>query len=247
MSLVTLQDIFQLGYLEYECTHPLPAHVRKAVRAIMHGRTAGLGGHVQACPDGHVSRIWDNSCRHRSCPQCAFIHVARWLATQRARRLAGDHSHVICTLPHDLTPLWLGNVSLMTSLLFQTVHDTLLPLRAAPTGLGAQPGISGATSTRNSVPSAASAWCAPWSCRVGVSRHPPHRRSVPHEPRPYRDAASAWQGVVCPVAVPWGPANGGGRVWRRPGAGSGGGAAPPQGCLRVTRGGYRRLPPQQSP
>jgi len=88
MGLITLQDIFCLGYPDYEQTHALPAHVRKAARAIMQCRTAALGGHVQACPDGHVSRIWYNSCRHRSCPQCAFLQVERWLTTQRARLVA---------------------------------------------------------------------------------------------------------------------------------------------------------------
>jgi hypothetical protein len=57
MSLMTLQDIFQRGYPDYERTHPLPAHVRPAARAIMRCRTAALGGHVQACPDGHMRRI----------------------------------------------------------------------------------------------------------------------------------------------------------------------------------------------
>lgn len=147
MSLVTLHDIFQLGYPEYECPHPLPAHVRKAARAIMPCRTAVLGGHVHACPDGHIRRIWYNSCRHRSCPQCAFIQVERWLATQRARLLACDHSHVILTMPHDLNPLWLGNPPLLTTLLFQTVRETVLPLLAAPQSLGAQPGIIAALHT----------------------------------------------------------------------------------------------------
>ena len=63
MGLITLQDIFSLGYPDYERSQALPAHVRKAARAIMQCRTAALGGHVQACPDGHVSRIWYNSCR----------------------------------------------------------------------------------------------------------------------------------------------------------------------------------------
>ena len=72
MALVTLQTIFQDAFPAYEQTHPLPAHVRRAARAIMQCRTAALGGPVQACPDGHVSRIWYNSCRHRSCPQCAL-------------------------------------------------------------------------------------------------------------------------------------------------------------------------------
>src|SRR2546425_13044370 len=61
MALVTLQTIFQDAFPDYEQTHPLPAHVRKAARAIRPCRTAALGGHIQACPDGHVSRIWYNS------------------------------------------------------------------------------------------------------------------------------------------------------------------------------------------
>ena len=66
MALVTLQTIFPDAFPAYEALHPLPAHVRKAARAIMQCRTAALGGHVQACPDGHASRLWYNSCRHRS-------------------------------------------------------------------------------------------------------------------------------------------------------------------------------------
>jgi len=147
MALVTLQTIFQDAFPAYEQTHPLPAHVRKAARAIMQCRTSALGGHVQACPDGHVSRIWYNSCRHRSCPQCAYLQTERWLALQQARWLACDHSHVIFTLPHDLNPLWLANVPVMTTLLFQAVRDTLCTLLADPKYLGAQPGIMAALHT----------------------------------------------------------------------------------------------------
>ena len=124
MALVTLQTIFQDAFPAYEQTHPLPAHVRRAARAIMQCRTAVLGGHVQACPDGHMARIWYNSCRHRSCPQCAYLQTERWLALQQARLLACDHYHVIFTLPHDLNPLWLANVPVMTTLLFQAVRET---------------------------------------------------------------------------------------------------------------------------
>ena len=147
MALVTLQTIFQDAFPAYEALHPLPAHVRKAARAIMQCRTAALGGHVQACPDGHVARIWYNSCRHRSCPQCAYLQTERWLALQRARLLACDHYHVIFTLPHDLNPLWLANVPVMTTLLFQAVRDTLGTLLADPQYLGAQPGILAALHT----------------------------------------------------------------------------------------------------
>src|SRR5262249_33419090 len=126
---------------------PRPALARRAACPIGQRRTAALGGHVQACPDGHVSRIWYNSCRHRSCPQCAYLQTERWLVLQRARLLACDHYHVIFTLPHDLNPLWLANVPLMTTVLFQAVRDTLCTLLADPKYLGAQPGIIAALHT----------------------------------------------------------------------------------------------------
>jgi len=141
MALVTLQTLFQDAFPAYEHTHPLPAHVRKAARALMQCRTAALGGHVQACPDGHMARIWYNSCRHRACPQCAYLQTEHWLALQQARLLACDHYHVIFTLPHDLNPLWLANVPVMSTLLFQAVRETLFDLLAAPKYLGAQPGV----------------------------------------------------------------------------------------------------------
>jgi len=113
----------------------------------MHGRTAVLGGHVHACPDGHLRRIWYHACRHRACPPWAFIQVERWLATPRARLLACAHSQVILTLPHDLHPLWREPVPRMTALVFQTVRDTLTTLLAEPTYLGAPPGIIAALHT----------------------------------------------------------------------------------------------------
>src|SRR2546427_916441 len=141
MALVTRQTIFQDALPAYEQTHALPARVRKAARAIMPCRTAALGGHIQACPNGHVTRVWYNACRHRSCPQCTYLPTERWLALQQTRLLACDHYHVIFTLPHDLNPLWLANVPVMTPLLFQAVRDTLGTLLADPKYLGAQPGI----------------------------------------------------------------------------------------------------------
>jgi Transposase zinc-binding domain len=141
MALVTLQTIFQDAFSAYEQMHPLPTHVRRAARAIMPCRTAALGGHVQACPDGHMSRIWSNACRPRACPQCAYLQTERWLALQRARLLACDHSHGIFPLPHELTPLWLATVQVMPPLLWQPVRDTLGTLLADPPYLGAPPGL----------------------------------------------------------------------------------------------------------
>ena len=61
--------------------------------------------------------------------------------------LACDHSHVIFTLPHELNPLWLANVPVMSTLLFQAVRETLFDLLADATYLGAQPGMIAALHT----------------------------------------------------------------------------------------------------
>ena len=103
MALVALQTIFQDAFPAYEQTHPLPAHVRKAAWAIMQCRTAALGGHVQACPDGHVARVWYHSCRHRSCPQYAYL--------QTENQPLGRPPHVHCLVTGGgRTPAWTWGV-----------------------------------------------------------------------------------------------------------------------------------------
>ncbi len=131
----------QLGWEAYEKVRPLPTHVREAVKAIIACRTKALGGHVQGCPDGHFTRHWYNSCKHRLCPQCAYILVERWLRKQKARLLGCDHYHMIFTIPHQLHGIWLHNVKPMTNLLFLTVRDTLFNFMADEKHCGAQPGI----------------------------------------------------------------------------------------------------------
>jgi hypothetical protein len=113
----------------------------------MQCRTAALGGHIQACPEGHFSRIWYNSCRHRACPQCAFIQTERWLAAQQTRLLSCDHYHVIFTLPHDLNALWLSNVETLSQILFHSARETLFELLGDAKYLGAKPGLIAALHT----------------------------------------------------------------------------------------------------
>lgn len=147
VAVLTVQEILQRGYVAFERCHALPAYVRKAAWAMLVCRTAVLGGHVQSCPDGHVERVWSNSCRHRMCPQCAWLQIERWLAQQKARLLACEHYHVIFTLPDELRELWLVNVRAMTNLLFATVHETLDELLGDVKYLGACPGIIAALHT----------------------------------------------------------------------------------------------------
>jgi Putative transposase/Transposase zinc-binding domain len=138
---ITLQGIFREHFPEYVRTHRLPLHVHKAAQAIMQCRTAALGGHVQACPEGHVERVWYNSCKHRACPQCAHLQVDRWLEEQRARLLDCDHYHVVFTLPSELHGLWQSNPRGMADLLFASARDTLFELLDDERYLGAVPGV----------------------------------------------------------------------------------------------------------
>ncbi len=147
MASRVLQHLLEAHYPAFERTHRLPDHVREAVHCVRSCRTAALGGHVQACPDGHIERVWYNSCRHRFCPQCAHLQTAQWLVKQQARLLACDAYHVIFTIPRDLNALWLANVQVFAHLLFRAAWATVCELLADPRYLGATPGMIAALHT----------------------------------------------------------------------------------------------------
>jgi len=137
----TVQSIFQDHFDAYLKDHPQPLHKLKAARAFINCRTAALGGHVQRCPEGHVERVWYNSCKHPACPQCNTLASERWLDKIRAKLLDCDHYHAIFTLPHQLNDLWWHNNTLMANLLFQAATATLKELLADEKYLGAVTGI----------------------------------------------------------------------------------------------------------
>ena len=56
MAAVTIQYLLQLGFAAYAARHRLPGSTHRAMRAFMACRTALLGGHVQSCPQGHLTR-----------------------------------------------------------------------------------------------------------------------------------------------------------------------------------------------
>ena len=137
----TIQQILQDHFEELSRSHSLSAPQCKAAWALRKCRTAALGGHVQRCPNGHVERVWYNSCRNRACPQCNGLARERWLQRTQARLIECAHWHVIFTIPHQLNVLWRLNTPAMMDVLFGAARDTLLELLAHPRHLGAQPGI----------------------------------------------------------------------------------------------------------
>jgi len=137
-----LQRIFRLHGASFMTENRVPAHWSRAVGKLSRCRTAALGGHVQGCPAGHIERIWYNSCRHRSCPQCNQLQIAQWLQKQRARLLDCAHHHIIFTIPHDFNCLWIQNAGTMMEILFQCARETLQQLLRDERRLGdGEPGF----------------------------------------------------------------------------------------------------------
>ena len=139
--MATIQGIIKKHYRAFEQSHRLPKHVRKAAEALMKCRTAELGGHVQACPEGHYHRQWYNSCRNRVCPQCNWLQIEQWLKRQNERLLKCGHYHMIFTIPHELNEIWLLNMKRMTNILFTAVRDTLFEFFLDEKHIGGKPGI----------------------------------------------------------------------------------------------------------
>jgi Putative transposase/Transposase zinc-binding domain len=116
----------------------------KVMRAILHCRTAALGGHIDICPRcGGDKTISYNSCRNRHCPKCQTQARQRWIAARKKELLETRYFHVVFTLPHELHSLVLQNEAELYGLLFRAVADTLLEVAANPKHLGAEIGFFG--------------------------------------------------------------------------------------------------------
>ena len=113
----------------------------KAFRAILHCRTAALGGHRDACPSCGHQAISYNSCRNRHCPKCQTQARQRWLAARERELLTTSYFHVVFTVPHELNVLALENPRLFYDLLFTASAQTLLEIAIDRKHLGAEIGV----------------------------------------------------------------------------------------------------------
>jgi hypothetical protein len=136
-----IQRLFRQHFPVYLSQRKVSLRERRAADSIMACRTAALGGHVETCPEGHVSRAHYNSCKHRSCTLCNGLLRERWLLARKAKLLDCPHYHSIFTVPHEFIPLWLYNRSRFMNLLFQGTHAALMTFLSDPKHLGAMPGL----------------------------------------------------------------------------------------------------------
>jgi hypothetical protein len=124
-----LADIFRRYGEAYLATHALTPPQRKAAWAILHCRTAALGGHREWCPACGFQRYTYHSCRNRHCPKCQSADTAAWVAARQEELLPVPYFHDVFTLPHELNPLILysqRNQRALLGLLFDAAAQTLL-------------------------------------------------------------------------------------------------------------------------
>ena len=115
-------------------------HLR-VLDAIERCRTADLGGHLDRCTDCGYRAISFNSCGNRHCPKCLTRAREAWLVKRRTELLPCEYSHVVFTLPHELSWLALQNKQVVYDLLFRTSAATLREVAADANHLGAVIGV----------------------------------------------------------------------------------------------------------
>jgi len=100
----------------------------RAASALVHCRTARLGGHREVCSTCGLVRHAYNSCRDRHCPRCQGLQQALWAERQRALALPVPYYQIVFTIPGELHRLFRRAPERCLNLLFQAVAETLLEL-----------------------------------------------------------------------------------------------------------------------
>jgi predicted Zn-ribbon and HTH transcriptional regulator len=118
-------DIFRMYGRDYRQNNYLSSGKFKAMRHIEMCRTAELGGHTDVCNHCGFEQNAYNSCRDRHCPKCQTFVKEKWLNDRKSESLPCPYFHNVFTLPHELNPLILVNMSVMLAILFAAVKETL--------------------------------------------------------------------------------------------------------------------------
>lgn len=125
-------DIFRKYGQQYRDKYFLSPEQFKAMRHIEMCRTAALGGHIEVCDHCGTEQNSYNSCRDRHCPKCQTLVKEKWLNDRKSEVLPCSYFHNVFTLPHELNPLILDNMSVMLAILFAAVKETLQAFAGDP-------------------------------------------------------------------------------------------------------------------
>jgi hypothetical protein len=129
--------------------HTLNWQQMKALRDIGACQTWKLGAHVRQCDSCAQQAIAFNSCGNRHCPRCQSAARDRWLERTARELLPTTYSHVVFTLPKQLSGVALQNPALIYGLLFKAASETLVEMAADRKRLGASIGFLAVLHTWN--------------------------------------------------------------------------------------------------
>ena len=136
-----IQQVFVFGWKDYISRFQPDAAQLKAAAAIMNCKSGKLGCNISICRDCGFTRIHNNSCRNRNCPNCQAVLKEVWIDQRKSEVIDTPYFHVVFTVPAELNPLIYANQRLLYGLLHKCASETLLQLSANPRHLGAVPGI----------------------------------------------------------------------------------------------------------
>jgi len=106
----------------------VPAHQRKALRAIESCRTRRLGGIRRACTHcGHAHVRW-HSCRNRHCPRCQKGKQQEWIAARLRELPPVPYAHLVFTVPAELAEHCRAAPEALYRALFEAASQSVLQL-----------------------------------------------------------------------------------------------------------------------
>lgn len=120
----------------------LSATQARVWRAIVHCRTAVLGGSLSQCSHCAATKWHYHSCRNRHCPQCQQRAQDAWRRARLAELVDVPYAHLVFTLPHGLNALAGYHPRFVYDTLFASVAATLSEFAANPRWLGGQSGFT---------------------------------------------------------------------------------------------------------
>lgn len=116
----------------------VPAHQRKALRAIEACRTRRMGGVLRECRCcGHAHVRW-HSCRNRHCPRCGARKQQEWVEQKLRELPPTPYAHLVFTIPDALAEHCRPGPQTLYRALFEAASRSVLSLCA---GRGFKPGI----------------------------------------------------------------------------------------------------------
>ena len=133
-------DLFRLSGETYRRAHAVPPAQQQVMRDLEACRTAPRGGHAEPCPTCGFERDADHACRTRHGPKGQTLTKGQWGEDRTAAWLPVPSCHLVCPVPHDLTPLILAHQRPLLTLLCNAARPTLVPW--GPRNLGGQLGCT---------------------------------------------------------------------------------------------------------